>query len=66
MIFLSKLKYILPLNAKILIYSYLISSYFNFNILDWGYQYDRLVKLQKPIVRIVSTSKCNAPTEPIL
>ena len=62
---LNKLKYFLPLNVKILIYSSLISSYLNFGILAWGYQCDRLVKLQKRIVRIVSTSKYNAHTEPI-
>ncbi len=31
----------------------------------WGYQCDRLAKLQKLLVRIVSTSKYNAHTEPI-
>ncbi len=62
---LNKLKHFLHLNAKLLIYSALISSYLNFGILAWGYKCDRIVKLQKRIVRIVSISKFNAHTEPI-
>ncbi len=46
--------------------SILISSYLNFDILARGYQCDRLVKLQKHIVRIDSTSKYNSYTEPIV
>ncbi len=49
---LNKVKYFLPLNAKILIYNSLISSNVICCILAWGYQCDRLVKLQKGIVRI--------------
>ncbi len=38
--FLNKLKHFLPLNAKLLIYSALISSYLNFGILAWCYKCD--------------------------
>lgn len=62
---LNKLKHFLPLNAKVLIYNSLILSHLNFSILAWGYQCDRIVKLQKRIVRIISLSKYNAHTEPI-
>ncbi len=62
---LNNLNHFVPLNAKLLIYSALISSYLNFGILAWGYKCDRIVKLQKRIVRIVSISKFNAHTEPI-
>ncbi len=44
---LNKLKHCLPLNAKVVIYNSLILSHLNFCILTWGYQCDRIVKLQK-------------------
>ncbi len=59
---LNKLKQILPLNAKVLIYNSLILSHANCCILTWGYQCDRILKLQKRIVRIISLSKFNAYT----
>ncbi len=61
----NKLKHFLPLNAKVLIYNPLILSHLNFYILTWGYQCDRIVKLQKKIVRILSLSKYDAHTESI-
>ncbi len=62
---LNKLKHILPLNAKVLIYNSLILSHVNFCILTWVYQRDRILKLQKRIVKIISLSKYNAHTEKI-
>ncbi len=61
---LNKLKLFLPLNAKVLIYKSLILSHLNFGILAWSYQCDRIVKLQKKIVRIFSLIKYNAHTDP--
>ncbi len=46
MVILNKLKHFLLLNAKVLIYNSLILSHLNFCILTWGYQCDRIVKLQ--------------------
>ncbi len=62
---LNKLKHFLPLNAKVLIYNSLILSHLNVYILTWRYQYDRILKLQKRIVSIISLSKYNAHTEKI-
>jgi hypothetical protein len=62
---LNKLKHFLPLNAKLLIYNSLILSHLNFCILAWGHQCERIVKLQKKIIRILNISKYNAHTEPI-
>ncbi len=62
---LNKLKHFLPLNANVLIYNSLILSHVNYCILTWGYQCDRIFKLQKRIVRIISLSKYNAHTEKI-
>ncbi len=63
---LNRQKHFIPLQSRLHIYSSLILSYINFGILSWGYQCDRIIKLQKPAVRIVSLSKYNAHTEPIL
>ena len=70
---LNKLKHFLPPPVKLMIYNSLISSHLNFGILAWGLAKiplgspcDRIVKLQKKAVRIVTNSSYNAHTEPIL
>ncbi len=62
---LNRLKHFLPLNIKTMLYSSLILSHLNFGILNWGYACERITKLQKKAIRIISTSKYNAHTEPI-
>jgi hypothetical protein len=62
---LNKLKHFLPLHTKVLMYNSLILSYLNFGILAWGYECNRITKLQKKAIRIISISKYNAHTEPI-
>lgn len=62
---LNRLKHFLPQQPKLFIYSSLILSHLNFGILAWGFKCDRIVKLQKKAVRILSNSKYNAHTEPI-
>ncbi len=37
----------------------------NFGILAWGYQCDRITKLQKKVIRIICPAKYNVHTEPI-
>ncbi len=63
---LNKQKHFIPLQSRLHIYSSLILSYINFGILSWGYHCERIIKLQKKAVRIVSLSKYNAHSEPIL
>ncbi len=43
----------------------MISSHINFGFLAWGYQYDRIFKLQKTFLHIICISKYNAHTEPL-
>ncbi len=54
-----------PLKTKVLLYSSLILSHLNYAILVWGYEYERIIKLQNKSIRIISHSKYNAHTEPI-
>ena len=47
-------------------YSSLIAPHFNNNILLWGFNTHRLIKLQKRAIRIITDSKYNSHTEPLL
>ena len=62
---LNKLKHFIPLKTKVLIYNSLILSYLNYAILAWGYQCERITKLQKKAIQIINLSKYNAHTEPL-
>ena len=62
---LNKIKRIIPLKTKILIYNSLILPRLNYGILVWGYHCERVTQLQKKSVRILCLSKYNAHTEPI-
>lgn len=62
---LNRLKHFLPIKVKLSIYNSLILSQLHFGILCWGYDLDRIVKLQKRALRAISNSKYNAHTEPL-
>jgi len=62
---MKKLKHFLPAGALMNIYNALILSYLNYGIIVWGSQCDRLFKLQKKAVRIITKSKYNAHISPL-
>ena len=62
---LNRQKHFIPLSSKLHIYNAMILSYINLGILSWGYQCERITKLQKKAIRIIYLSKYNAHTEPI-
>ena len=62
---LNKLNYFVQLTVKLIVYNSLILPRLNYGIMTWGYKCDRINKLQKKAIRIVSLSKYNAHTEPI-
>ncbi len=62
---INKVKHFIPMKTKVLIYNSLIVSHVNFCILAWGYQCDRVIKLQKKVIQTLNLSKYNAHTEPI-
>ena len=43
----------------------MVLSHLNYGILVWGFDLDRLFKLQKKAIRIITGSKYNAHTEPL-
>ena len=62
---LNRLKHFLPLHAKLCIYNSLILPHINYGILLWGHTCDRILKLQKKAMRIITLSKYNAHTDPL-
>ncbi len=62
---INKLKHVVTLNVRVMIYNSLILSHINYCILAWGYRSEQIKKLKKCIVRILNISKYNAHTEPI-
>ena len=62
---INRLKNYIPENALLTIYNTLIIIHLNYGILTWGFNSDRILKIQKKIARSITLSKYNAHTEPI-
>ena len=60
---MNRLKRYLPFSALKLMYSSLILSHLQFAITSWGFEWERLSKLQKRAIRIMTNSKYNAHTD---
>ena len=56
----------LPFSAMKLKYDSLILSHLQFGITNWGFEWERISKLQKPALRIMTNSRYNVHTEPLL
>ena len=61
----NRLKHYLPLNIKKLMCNSLVLSHLNYRILLWGLTGERIFKLQKNILSVISLNKYNAHTDPI-
>ena len=61
-----KLKRFLPQNILIILHNNLIPPHLQYCIFSWGFKSDRIFKLQKRAVRIITCGKYNAHTEPLL
>jgi hypothetical protein len=62
---LSKLRHFLPPQILKTIYSSLITCHLNYGVLLWGSQSERIEKLQKKALRIITNSRYNAHTDPL-
>ena len=62
---LNKMKHFLPLSVKLNIYNGLVLPHLHYGILLWGFDINRLTKIQKNIIRIITNSKYNSHTEPL-
>ena len=63
---LSRLKNYLPLFILRTLYFSMVHSHLSYNLLTWGFDSNRIVKLQKRCVRIITRSKYNAHTQPLM
>ena len=55
----------LPTRTRVPLYNSLILPHINYCIMAWGYQSNRISKLQKRAIRIVANNKYNAHTYPL-
>ena len=62
---LNRLRYVLPLGIKIMLYNTLILPHINYCIMAWGYKGTRLLKIQKKAVRIITLSGYSSHSEPL-
>ena len=62
---LNKLKYIIPQRIKILLYNTLLVPHLNYCLMICGFNQERISKLQKRAIRIITLSKYNAHTSPL-
>ena len=62
---MNRLKRYLPILALKLMYDSLILSHLQLGITNWGFDWDRISKLQKRALRIMTNSKYDAHTEPL-
>ena len=62
---MNRLKPYMPISAMKLMYDSLILSHLQFGITNWGFEWDRISKLQKRALRIMTNSGYNAHTEPL-
>ena len=62
---MNRLKRYFPLSALKTMYDSLILSQLQFGITCWGFEWNRIFKLQKRAVRIMTNSKYNSHTEPL-
>ena len=60
-----QIKTIFTQNILKILYNSLVLPHLQYCILSWGFESDRIFKLQKRAVRIITCSKYNAHTEPL-
>ena len=62
---LNKLKQMLPLDIKEILYNSLIVPRINYCIMAWGFESSRIIKLQKKALRIITLSNYISHIEPL-
>ncbi len=63
---MNRLKHYLPQSILQILYNYLILSHLNSNINAWGFASHKVCRLQKRALRLITDSKYNAHTQPLL
>ena len=60
------MKRYLPLNILRTLYNALVLPHFQFSILNWGLKANKVVRMQKRAIRVITNSKYNTHVEPLL
>ena len=60
---LNRIKYVVPLNIRLILYNDLILPHLNYYVTAWGYQCNNIIKPQKKAIRTLMISSYNAHTE---
>ena len=63
---INRLKRYLPPSILRTLYNALVLPHFQFSILNWGFKANKIVRLQKRAIRVITNSKYNAHFEPLL
>ena len=63
---INRLKRYLPLSILRTLYNAFVLPHFQFSILNWGFKANKIVRLQKRAIRVITNSKYNAHVEPLL
>ena len=62
---LNKLKLFLPQHILLAIYNSMFLPHINYCIIAWGYNYQRIFKIQRKVVIVISLNKYKAHTDPL-
>ena len=62
---LNRLKFVLQLDIKVLLYNTLILLHINYCIMIWGYQRNRITSIPKKVMQIITLNTYNSHTEPL-
>ena len=60
-----RLKHFLPQNILLTLYNSLVLPHLNYGILIWGHKAQKLMNIQKKLVRIITNSRYNSHTDPL-
>ena len=63
---INRLKRYLPLSILRTLYNALVLPHFQFSISNWEFNANKIVRLQKRAIRVITNSKYNAHVEPLL
>ena len=63
---MNRLKRFLPLSILRTLYNALVLPHFQFSISNWGFKANKIVRLPKRAIRVITNSKYNAHVEPLL
>ena len=62
---MNRIKNIVSSNILLKIYNSLILSHLHYGILCWGFNSNKLFRLQKKAIRVIAKQKYNAHTDPL-